>query len=85
MAIIVDIANRLYDYTDEEKAAEAIAEFQAAHGLSDAEILAIWEGAASQQRDELERRIFEAVDANGGASRARDEIPYPLSLLTEDA
>ncbi|ADU13149.1 hypothetical protein [Asticcacaulis excentricus] len=85
MTIIVDIANRLYDYTDEEKAAEAIAAFQADQGLSDAEVLAIWERDSSSQRDELERRIFEAVDANGGAGRARDEIPYPLSLMTEDA
>lgn len=85
MTVIVGIANRLYDYTDEEKAAEAVAVYQADHGLSDAEIIAIWEGAATPQRDDLERRILEAVDANGGASRARDEIPYPLSLLTEDA
>lgn len=42
MSIQVDIADRLYDYTDEEKAAEALAQYQETSGLQDAEIIGIW-------------------------------------------
>lgn len=83
MAIFVDISDRMYDYTDEEKAAEAIEGFQDTSGLSDTQILALWTGAPCPQRDELERIIFEAVDRNGSAQRANETIPGGLSLYID--
>ena len=84
MAISVDIADRLYDYTDEEKAAEAVSEFQAAMGLDDSGVLALWESVANPQRNELERLIFEAIDKNGSAKRQRESIPGGLSLFIDE-
>lgn len=80
MPIAVDIADRLYDYSDEEKAAEAIAEFQAETGLTDEAVIAMWDGPRSVSRDELERRVFEAVDSNGSAKRASQNVPSGLTL-----
>lgn len=81
MAISVDIADRLYDYTDEEKAADAVSSFQAAHGLDDDAIIAIWDNAGDPRRIELEKRIFDAVDANGSVKRAQESVPGGVSLL----
>jgi hypothetical protein len=83
MAISVDIPDRLYDYTDEEKAAEAIANFQAANGLSDADIIALWNDHGDPRRLELDRRITAAVDSNGSAKRAQETIPSEIILEIE--
>lgn len=80
MTIQVDIADRLYDYTDEEKATEALAEYQETTGLQDAEIIAIWGNESDPRRAILERMIFEAVDANGSAKRAEENVPGGISL-----
>ncbi len=83
MAVIVDIADRLYDYTDEEKAAAAVADFQARHDLSDIEIIAIWTDETDPLRFDLEKAIFAAVDANGSAKRAAESVPGEVSLIIE--
>ena len=83
MAVSVDIADRLYDYTDEEKAAEAIAEFQASTGLDDEAVIALWVDEKNPNRAELEKLIFEAVDANGTVKRAREHVPGGVNLLLE--
>lgn len=80
MPITVDIADRLYDYTDEEKAAEVVAEFQAETGLDDAAVIALWQEEKNPQRAELDRRIIEAVDSNGSVRRARDNVPAYITL-----
>nr|WP_303826928.1 hypothetical protein [Asticcacaulis taihuensis] len=80
MSIQVDIADRLYDYTDEERAAEAVSEFQMAAGLDDAEIIALWGNENDPRRAVLERKIFDAVDANGSAKRAEESVPGGISL-----
>lgn len=85
MAIVVDIADRQFDYTDEEKAAEAIAGYQAETGLSDADVVSLWADVSNANRSELERRIFDAVDANGSARRARETVPAGVSLIAETA
>ena len=84
MTITVDIGDRLYDYTDEEKAAEAVAGFQADMSLKDEDILVLWESEGDPRRNELERRIFEAVDSNGSAKRARESVPGAVSLYIEN-
>ncbi|MDC7675132.1 hypothetical protein [Asticcacaulis machinosus] len=83
MAIAVDIADRLYDYTDEEKAAEAVALFQLQNNLDDHALIALWEDERNPKRVELERSIFEAVDTNGSAKRAEETIPAGISLVIE--
>ncbi|BEV12094.1 hypothetical protein ATDW_25900 [Asticcacaulis sp. DW145] len=83
MAISVDIADRQYDYTDEEAAAEAVARFQLETGLGDTEILALWTGSQSPQRQTLEFRIIEAVDLNGSAKRAAETVPNGITLFVE--
>ncbi|MEI9903034.1 MAG: hypothetical protein WDN06_02900 [Asticcacaulis sp.] len=83
MTIIVDIADRQYDYTDEEKAAFAVASFQEEMSLDDSAVLALWDSERDPRRSELERRIFEAVDANGPVKRARETIPNGISLAIE--
>lgn len=83
MPIIVDIADRLFDYTDEEKAAEAIAEFQAETGLNDGAVIALWADERNPTRAELERRIFDAVEANGTVKRAEETIPNGVCLSIE--
>jgi len=83
MAIVVDIADRLYDFTDEEKAAEAVAKFQADRHLDDQVVIAIWESIADPRRAELEKQIFDAVDRNGSAKRAIETIPGSVSLSIE--
>lgn len=80
MSIQVDIADRLYDYTDEEKAAEAVAEFQETNGLDDFDIIAIWDSVGDPRHDTLERMIFAAVDANGSVKRAQESVPDGISL-----
>ena len=85
MSIAVDIADRLYDYTDEEKAADAVAAYQHELSLGDKAILAIWEDEADPRRFELERRIFEAVDLNGSAKRAAENVPGGISLLIDES
>ncbi|CAM3276656.1 hypothetical protein [Asticcacaulis taihuensis] len=84
MTVQVDIADRLYDYTDEEKAAEAIAEFQVLAGLDDQAILSLWENENDPRRHELERMIYGAVDANGSAKRAEENIPDGISLAISE-
>jgi hypothetical protein len=81
MAVVVDIADRMYDYTDEEKAAEAVADFQALHLLTDETVVAIWSSKTDPRRVELEKIIFDAVDANGSAKRAMETVPADISLL----
>lgn len=80
MTISVDIADRQFDYTDEEKAAEAIADFQADTGLSDEQIVALWASDLDPRRAKLERLIFDAVDANGSAKRAQETVPSGITL-----
>jgi hypothetical protein len=86
MTIAVDIADRQYDYTDEEKAAETIAAFQAEAGLSDEAVLALWADEGNPERNKLERRIYEAVDLNGSAKRAQETVPADITLsIAENA
>lgn len=80
MTIAVDIGDRLYDYTDEEKAADAVGKFQAETGLDDAAIIALWDSAGDPRRAELERRIFKAVDENGSVKRAQESVPGDIVL-----
>jgi len=82
MAIYVDIADRLYDYTDEEKAAQAIEEYQMSVDLEDATIISLWEDARDPRRLELERRIHSAVEMNGSARRAKESVPTEITLIT---
>ncbi|HTM81956.1 hypothetical protein [Asticcacaulis sp.] len=81
MAISVDIADRLYDYTDEEKAAEAVAEFQVLSGLDDEGVVALWQDEANIRRRQLEKMIIEAVDANGSEKRAKENVPAEINLF----
>lgn len=83
MSISVDIADRLYDFSDEECAALAVAGFQEELGIDDAGILAIWSNEADLRREELERRIFDAVDRNGSEKRAREAIPAGVTLFID--
>ena len=83
MAISVDIADRLYDYTDEEKAAEAVAEFQSDMMLGDEAVLTLWEDEGVPLRAVLEAKIFAAVDANGSVKRAQESVPDGISLFVE--
>lgn len=80
MTITVDIADRLYDYTDEEKAADAVANYQGEVGLDDDAIIAIWANSMDSRRAELERRVNDAIDLNGTAKRAKESVPYDISL-----
>jgi len=84
MPITVDIADRLYDYTDEEKAAGAVSEYQIDLNLDDQTIVTIWEDQADPRRQELERRIFDAVELNGSAKRAAESVPGGISLLIDE-
>ncbi|ESQ88064.1 hypothetical protein ABAC460_17890 [Asticcacaulis sp. AC460] len=84
MTVIVDIADRLYDYTDEEKAADAVASFQTDMNIGDEAVLAIWQDESDPRRSELERRIFDAVDLNGSTKRARESVPGGVSLVMAD-
>ncbi len=83
MPIQVEIADRLYDYTDEEKAAEAVEDFKATARLDDAAIVAIWNDEQNPLRPELEKVIFDAVDANGPVRRARESVPGGVTLSIE--
>jgi hypothetical protein len=83
MTISVDIADRLYDYSDEEKAAVAVAAFQDEMKLDDEAIVALWDDEKDARRNELEKRIFDAVDGNGSAKRAEETIPDGVSLFIE--
>jgi len=80
MVISVDIADRLYDFTDEERAAEVIAEFQDEMKLNDEAVVALWASDNDPRRVDLEQRIFAAVDTNGSVKRARESIPSCISL-----
>ena len=80
MPITVDIADRLYDYTDEECAADAIAIYQNETGLDDAAIVSLWGDENDSRRQELYGRIVEAVDSNGSVSRAQHSIPAYISV-----
>ena len=80
MTIAVDIADRQYDYTDEERAAETIAAFQVETGLSDEAVLALWADQGNPERSNLERLIINAVDLNGSAKRARETVPADITL-----
>ncbi len=81
MAILVDIADRLYDYSDEETAQRAVAEFQNDTGLTDEAIIALWADERNPQRFELEARIVRAVDLNGSAERAQTQVASQVNLL----
>lgn len=83
MTVQVDIADRLYDYTDEEKAAEAVEAFQAESGLDDQAVVAIWSDDSDPRRTQLEKLIFDAVDANGSVKRAQEHVPDGVSLFVE--
>lgn len=80
MSVQVEIADRMYDYTDEEKASKAVSEFQIEMGLGDEEAISIWADPNDPRQQELERRIFEAVDGNGPVKRAREHVPGGLTL-----
>jgi hypothetical protein len=80
VTVTVDIADRLYDYTDEECAADAIAEYQAQTGLDDSAIIALWEDERDPRYKDLYGRVVNAVDANGSVKRARDNIPAGITL-----
>lgn len=84
MTITVEIADRLYDYTDEEKASAAVSAYQGEFKLNDATILSIWADDSDPRRAELERRIFDAVDLNGTARRAAENVPAGVSLLLDE-
>ena len=84
MTIVVDIADRMYDYTDEEKAAEVVSEFQCDYNLKDDEVIAIWQNRQEPRFSELEKKIFDAVDANGSVKRAQETIPCGITLLVEE-
>ena len=84
MTIAVDIADRMYDYTDEEQAAKAIEGFQYDHNLGDNEIIAIWADDKNPLKIELENCIYDAVDLNGSAKRASEKIPYGITLFIDD-
>jgi hypothetical protein len=83
MSIAVDIADRQFDYTDEERAAEAVAEFQLVHKLDDDAIVDLWSRLDDPMRVGLEKAIFDAVDRNGSARRAAETIPGGVSLVIE--
>ena len=83
MPIAVDIADRLYDYTDEEKAAEAVAIFQDQYDLDDDAVVALWANPNDPMRPVLEKQIFDAVDANGSVRRARESVPSEICLSIE--
>jgi len=85
MAIQVDIADRFYDFTDEEKAAEAIAEYQADTGLNDHAVVALWLNEGDPRRVTLEALIFDAVDANGSVKRAKDNVPGGITLAASQS
>ena len=85
MSISVEIADRLYDYTDEEVAAEAVAGFQDNLGLADADVLALWGDESDPRRPVLEKLIFDAVDANGSSKRAREGVPGGIELMVDTA
>jgi len=85
MTISVDIADRQYDYTDEEKAADAIAAFQSETALDDGAVLKLWDDESDPRRADLEARIFAAVDLNGTAKRAAETVPGGISLFIADA
>ena len=81
MTISVDIADRQFDYTDEEAAANVIAVFQEESALDDDVVLKLWDDEADPRRAELEARIFAAVDLNGSAKRAAETVPCGISLF----
>ena len=83
MTISVEIADRMFDYTDEEKAAEAVAEFQVERGLDDDTVIALWDRPTDAMRSDLEKRIFDAVDRNGTARRAAETVPAGLMLYVD--
>ncbi len=81
MTIAVDIADRLYDYTDEDEAAKVIARFQDEMGLSDEIILSIWSDFSDPRHSLLETRVIAAIDANGTVKRAQESIPAEIHLV----
>lgn len=83
MPISVEISDRLYDYTDEEAACEAIMSFQETHELSEAEIITIWNSGDDPRRAELEACILDAVDQNGSVKRAAESVPCGISIILE--
>jgi hypothetical protein len=87
MTIAVEITDRQYDYTDEEKATEAVSKFQEEHSLADAQVIAIWNDQSDIRRHDLEKRIFDAVDLNGTAQRANETVPCGvyLNIVENDA
>ena len=84
MTIHVDIGDRLYDYTDEEKAAEAVADFQTQTGMGDDSIISLWLDESDPRRNELERLIFDAVDQNGSVARAQEHVPGDILLVIQE-
>lgn len=80
MAVIVEINDRLYDYTDEEKATEAVSQFMETHGLDESAVIAIWADATDPRHAEIERVIFDAVDQNGSQRRALESVPSGITF-----
>ncbi|CAL4867006.1 hypothetical protein MMA231_01255 [Asticcacaulis sp. MM231] len=83
MTVVVDIEDRQYDYTDEEKAAQVVADFQAETGLGDEFVIDLWNSDSTPQRSLLEQRIIAAVDLNGSAKRAQETVPAGITLYLE--
>lgn len=83
MTVLVDISDRLYDYTDEEAAGIAVSAFQEEFGISDQEIVLVWGRDSDPRRTELEKRVFKAIEANGSVKRAAESVPSGITLTIE--
>lgn len=83
MSVMVEIADRLYDYTDEEAAASEIASFQEEKALEDITIIEIWSADNHPLKADLQHRIYTAIDANGTVQRAQASIPGELYLYVQ--
>ncbi|WP_298331352.1 hypothetical protein [Asticcacaulis sp.] len=80
MAVIVEINDRLYDYTDEEKATEAVSQFMETHGLDEISVVTIWADANDPRHAQIEKVIFDAVDQNGTQKRALESVPGGITI-----
>lgn len=80
MVISVYIEDRLYDYTDEECASDAVLDFQEKNGLSDQQILEIWFDSSDPFHSQLQAVVYEAIDKNGTVKRAQESIPGGITI-----
>lgn len=83
MALILEIADRLYDYSDEEKALIALQNYQYETGMDDDTIIMYWETATHKkcaQRDEIQHVVYQAIDMNGSFARAAKSIPAGVTI-----